>query len=166
MTPDAVKNIRCLCLDVDGILTDGRLYYNEQGEVLKVFHVHDGYALKVWHAQSYSSLIISGRNSAAMSERAAELGIDHVFQGVTDKLAKARLFCEETGTDIDTMAALGDDWPDLALMGAVGLSLSVADARPEVRQQAHYVTEAKGGTGAVAEAIYEILRLQGVHFHR
>lgn len=161
---DSAKNIHCLSLDVDGVLTDGRLYYGEQGENCKAFHVRDGQALKTWHEQGHSSLIISGRSSPIVQRRASELGIGAVFMGITDKLAQAQLFCEEAGVAMAALAHMGDDFPDLALMSAAGLGISVADGQSDVRQSADFVTEAKGGEGAVGEAIYQILRLQGVTF--
>lgn len=149
-------------MDVDGVLTDGRLYYGPQGESLKAFHARDGYALKLWHQLGFGSLIISGRESSMVQIRAQELGIRHLFVGVADKVAEMNRFCQQTKTDPKTIAHIGDDLPDLPLMLAVGLAISVADGHRSVREHAAFVTEAAGGAGAVSEAVHKILVAQNL----
>lgn len=159
--PDNAHLIKWLSLDVDGVLTDGRLYYDATGEALKAFHVRDGQALKLWHQQGMQSLVISGRESAIARLRAQELGIKHLFFGVDNKAAKIRAFCQQTDTAPETIAHIGDDLPDLSLMAIVGLGIGVADSHEDVRARADFVTNAKGGTGAIAEVVRTILDVQG-----
>ena len=155
------KKISYLSLDVDGVMTDGRLYYSATGEALKAFHARDGHALKLWHQLGYHSLIISGRDTAIVKLRAQELGIEHVFLGIGDKLEQMHSFCKQTSTALEAIAHMGDDLPDLPIMQAVGLSISVADGHASVRERAHLVTYNKGGNGAVSEAVTAILAAKG-----
>ena len=148
-----------LCLDVDGILTDGRLYYSAAGEeAYKAFHVRDGHAIKSWRDHGFEVLVISGRAAPQVSPRMQELGVTDVFLGVEDKLACARRYCQQHDLSLSAMAYMGDDYPDLALLQAAGLGLSVADAAEAVRAQADWVSRTKGGRGAVAEAIAALLQ--------
>lgn len=152
--------IKWLSLDVDGVLTDGRLYYGTEGEALKVFHARDGSAIKRWHQLGFHSLIISGRTSEMVRVRSQELGIQHVFLDVADKEDQLHSFCRENKVDPITVAHIGDDLPDLSLMLTVGIGISVNDGHPDIRAQADFITDAKGGMGAVSEAIASILQLQ------
>jgi len=138
-------------LDVDGVLTDGRLWYGADGEALKVFHVRDGAGIKALQAAGVTVAIISGRESPAVARRAAELGIRHVRQGALDKAAALHEVLGATGVAASVTACIGDDTPDLPLMALVELPIAVADAHPAVLAVADHVTRARGGKGAVRE---------------
>jgi 3-deoxy-D-manno-octulosonate 8-phosphate phosphatase (KDO 8-P phosphatase) len=155
------ERIKLLLMDCDGVLTDGRIWILENGEDQKAFHTRDGLGIDLLHRAGLKSGIISGRTSSALERRAQSLGVSYLWQGRDDKrqafadtLAQAQVTKEE-------IAFIGDDLTDLPLMGQSGLAIAVADAAAEVRERAHYVTEAKGGHGAVREAIELILKAQG-----
>ena len=143
--------IRLLVLDVDGVLTDGRLYFGPKGEALKVFHVRDGAGLKQLAAAGITVAVISGRRSNMTSRRCRELGVRHVMQGVQDKLAAFRRLCARLDLTAAACACIGDDTPDVPLMREAGLAFAVADAHPQARSAAHVVTTLPGGRGAVRE---------------
>jgi 3-deoxy-D-manno-octulosonate 8-phosphate phosphatase (KDO 8-P phosphatase) len=153
----ALGEVRLLALDVDGVLTDGRLWFGPRGETLKVFHVRDGHGIREIIAAGIEVVVISGRRSAAVVRRCRELGIRRVFQGVDDKGA----VLERVRRDLDIPAAacacVGDDAPDVPLMRAVGVAFAVADAHASARAAAHRVTRAAGGFGAVREVCDELL---------
>jgi 3-deoxy-D-manno-octulosonate 8-phosphate phosphatase (KDO 8-P phosphatase) len=153
--------IELLVLDVDGVLTDGAIVYTDNGVEVKSFHVRDGSALKLWQREGKRAAVISGRTSRAVEVRAAELGIAPVIQGMADKLAAYRDLLAGAGLRPEQVCFVGDDLPDLPLLRHCGLAVAVADACPEVRADAHYVTRAPGGRGAVREVIELILRCQG-----
>jgi 3-deoxy-D-manno-octulosonate 8-phosphate phosphatase (KDO 8-P phosphatase) len=153
--------VRLLVLDVDGVLTDGRITYTADGVEVKSFHVRDGSALAFWQRPGGLVAIISGRSSRAVDVRAAELGIGLVVQGAGDKLAALRGVLDATGVRSDEACAVGDDLPDLPVLRACGLAVAVADACPEVRAAADHVTHAPGGRGAVREVVELLLRAQG-----
>lgn len=143
--------IRLLVLDVDGVLTDGRLYFGPRGEALKVFDVRDGYGLTALQRAGVIVAVISGRRSAAVRARCRELRVRHVHQGVHDKLAVFERLRARLGIARGACACVGDDLPDVPLMRAVGVSFAVADAHPQVRRVAARVTRQRGGRGAVRE---------------
>ena len=151
------RKISLLLLDVDGVLTDGRLYLGPAGEELKVFHVRDGYGIKLWHDAGFRSGIISGRNSDLVSRRASKLGMHFVYQGNDDKLAALAEILAESHVSTDEVAFVGDDSLDVPLFEKVGLAVAVADAHKSATQAAHYVTKIKGGRGAVREVIDMLL---------
>jgi 3-deoxy-D-manno-octulosonate 8-phosphate phosphatase (KDO 8-P phosphatase) len=153
--------VEMLVLDVDGVLTDGCIIYGGADVEVKAFHVRDGVGLKLWRDAGKRAAIVSGRTSAAVARRAAELGIDQVAQNAADKRAALAALLAATGLRPQQVAAVGDDLPDLPLLREVGLALTVADACPEVRQFAHYVTRVPGGRGAVREVVELVLRCQG-----
>ena len=159
--PARVAAVELLLLDVDGVLTDGSVIYADDGSELKRFHVRDGSGLKLWHAAGKRSAIVSGRKSVAVERRASELGIRLVLQGRDDKLAAFAEALAATGLRPEQVCAVGDDLPDVPLLRTCGLAVAVADACPEVRAAAHYVTAAPGGRGAVREAIEWLLTAQG-----
>ena len=144
-------SVRLLILDVDGVLTDGRLIYGANGEELKGFHVRDGHGIKAVLSAGIEVAIISGRKSAAVRHRCAELGIRHVVEGSTDKGAALASLCDALGVPPAATACVGDDTPDLPMFALAGLAIAVADAHPLVRAAATRVTTLKGGTGAVRE---------------
>lgn len=145
------RTVRLLVLDVDGVLTDGRLYYGARGETLKVFHVLDGHGLREVQRAGIAVAVISGRDSPAVGRRCRDLGIRHVFQGVADKLAVLGRLCARLGIALHECAAVGDDTPDVPVLRAVGLAFAVPGAHATARRAAHRVTRARGGHGAVRE---------------
>jgi 3-deoxy-D-manno-octulosonate 8-phosphate phosphatase (KDO 8-P phosphatase) len=156
-----MSQIRCLCLDVDGVLTDGRLYVDEQGRAARAFHVHDGFAIR-WFAQLGGvAAIISGKDSPAVAARAAELGIEHVIQGSTDKLGDLKDLLARLGLTLAEVAMVGDDLPDVPVLRACGFPVAVANAVDEVKALARLVTQRPGGQGAVREAVEVLLRATG-----
>ena len=154
------KKIKLLLLDVDGVLTDGRLYFGPSGEEMKVLHVRDGYGLKLWHDAGFRSGIISRRNSDIVSRRASQLGMHFVYQGNDDKPSALAEIATEAHVSRDEIAFVGDDLLDVPVLEQVGLAVAVADAVEAVKQAAHYVTKVEGGRGAVREVIDMLLALK------
>ena len=144
-------SIRLLVLDVDGVMTDGRLWFGEHGEAFKTFNVRDGYGIKALLAAGVAVAVISGRDSPAVQRRCEELGIGHVLQGVTDKGAAFARLSAELDLPARQCACVGDDEPDVPLLRQVGLAVAVADAHPLALAAAHRRTRAAGGQGAVRE---------------
>lgn len=155
------QRIELLLSDVDGVLTDGRVVFDNQGIETKLFHIRDGLGIKLWQRAGYKMGLLSGRSSHIVKVRAAELGIDLVRQGFEDKLPVFQQVLEAGGWQPDQVAYIGDDLPDLPVMHRSGLAIAVADAAPEVRTAAHWVTKLPGGAGAVREAIETILKAKG-----
>lgn len=153
--------IEMLVLDVDGVLTDGRIVYTDAGAELKAFHVRDGSGLKLWTTQGKKAGIITGRRSTIVERRAKELGVTAVIQGADDKKAALAQMLKSLGVTAETTCAIGDDIVDLPMLRAAGLAVAVADACPEAKEDADYVTQARGGRGAVREVVELILRAQG-----
>jgi 3-deoxy-D-manno-octulosonate 8-phosphate phosphatase (KDO 8-P phosphatase) len=158
---DRFARIELLLLDVDGVLTDGRVVYTDSGHELKAFHVRDGSALKYWRQSGRRAAILSGRSSPAVTRRATELGIQLVVQGVDEKLLALRRILTETGLWADQVCAVGDDLPDLPVLTHCGLGVAVADAVPELKAAADFVTRLPGGHGAVRETVEWLMRGQG-----
>ncbi len=152
------RAIGALVLDVDGVLTDGRLYYGPDGEEWKVFHVQDGLALQGAQLAGLQVVVLSGRTSRAVSRRMADLGIREVHQGVENKMAIFGALVARLGLTPGEVAYMGDDLPDLPLLASVGLALAPANAAAQVKGVAHRVTRRPGGSGAVREAVEAILR--------
>ena len=164
MTPNdlnKLKSIRLLILDVDGVLTDGRIVYNDKGEETKAFNVKDGLGIRMLLSNDIQVTIITGRRSMALRHRLKELGISSIFEGISDKAAALNSLIEQTGLSPFQIAAMGDDLPDLAMMKTIGCAIAVADAHETVRRHADMVTRAKGGKGAVREISEAILKAQG-----
>ena len=155
------QKIEMLVMDVDGVLTDGSIVYTDQGAESKAFHVRDGSGLKMWMVQGKKAALLTGRESPVVARRAAELGLTSVVQGAKDKLAAFTRLLAELNLRADQAAYMGDDLPDLAVLRCCGLAVAVADACPEARGQAQYVTGLPGGRGAVRETIELVLRAQG-----
>jgi 3-deoxy-D-manno-octulosonate 8-phosphate phosphatase (KDO 8-P phosphatase) len=156
-----MKPIRLLVLDVDGVLTDGRLYYGPRGEALKCFHVRDGVGLKALRAAGIDIAVISGRRSAAVARRCRELGVAHLVQGARDKWSAFSRLIARLGLAPTECACVGDDLPDVPLLRAAGLSYAVADAHPAARAAARHATRAKGGRGAVREVCDRLMERAG-----
>ncbi len=153
--------IELLVLDVDGVLTEGGIIYADDGKEIKNFHVRDGSGLAIWKHVGKKSAIITGRKSKIVEVRAAELDINPVFQGTTQKLEPFRQILIATGLTAEQACFIGDDFPDLPVMRSCGLAVAVADACPDVLTEAHYVTCSPGGRGAIRETIELILHCQG-----
>ncbi len=146
-----LRRVRLLVLDVDGVLTDGRLLYGPRGELLKAFHVRDGHGIKQVARVGIAVAIISGRKSAAVTRRAKDLGIRHVLQGVDDKLSALRKLVKARRIPLEECACIGDDTPDAPILAAAGLGIAVADAHADALTAADLVTTRPGGHGAVRE---------------
>jgi 3-deoxy-D-manno-octulosonate 8-phosphate phosphatase (KDO 8-P phosphatase) len=148
--------------DVDGVLTDGGLYYDRRGHAMLRFDVRDGQGLKLAQQGGLKVGILSGRSPAALEHRADELGLDALLTGIHDKGVAFEAFLGRQGTAPRRVAFIGDDLPDLVVLGRCGLAFAPADAAPEVRTIVHQVTAASGGRGAVREMVETILRARGV----
>jgi 3-deoxy-D-manno-octulosonate 8-phosphate phosphatase (KDO 8-P phosphatase) len=155
------RRVSLLFLDVDGVMTDGGIYYSARGVALKRFFAQDGYGIVRAREAGLDLAIISGRSSAVVTARAKDLRMTTVLQGADDKLQAGGALLRRQGLTFDQAAFIGDDLFDLPLLEAVGLSAAPADARPEVRRRVDYVTAAGGGQGAVRELIDLILRHRG-----
>jgi 3-deoxy-D-manno-octulosonate 8-phosphate phosphatase (KDO 8-P phosphatase) len=156
-----LEAVDLLVLDVDGVLTDGRLWFGPSGEALKAFHVRDGHGIKQLHAAGIEVAVISGRTSAAVDARMRELGVRRVIQGAGDKQAALDTLLESLDVPAKRTACLVDDLPDLPMMRAVGLPAAVADAHPQVLAAARHVTRLPGGHGAVREFCESLLLARG-----
>lgn len=159
--PDRCRRIELLVIDVDGVLTDGRITYSDRGEEIKAFHVRDGSGIKLWLKQGKRAALLTGRTSPMVARRGAELGVTALIQGADAKLPAFEALLQDQGVTAAQTACIGDDLPDLPLLARAGLAATVADACPEARAAAHYVTQAAGGRGAVREVIELMLRHQG-----
>ena len=155
------KAVRLAIFDVDGVLTDGRLYFLADGSEFKTFNTLDGHGIKMLIASGVQTAIISGRSSPVVERRAANLGIQHLIQGREDKLVVLEQLLGELGLGYQEVAYLGDDLPDLPVIRRVGLGMAVASADAFVRQHAHGITSAAGGAGAAREFCELIMRAQG-----
>ncbi len=153
--------IRLIILDVDGVLTDGRVYLDARGAEIKAFHVRDGQGIRLWLDAGHEIGIITGRKSEALAYRAKELGIGHVYQGSRDKLEDYRHLLRKVNLTGDEVAMVGDDLPDLPIMRHVGFPVAVGDAVSEVKEEAKYITDKPGGCGAVREVIELVMRERG-----
>ena len=158
---ELAARIRLLALDVDGVLTDGRLYFDSQGNELKAFNSRDGLGLKALQKFGIQLAIITGRKSPMVAVRATQLNIEHVYQGSNDKLGAYMDLLGKTGLAAEQVCYAGDDWIDLPVLRRVGLSVTVPDADEEVKKRVHWVTSRAGGHGAVREICDLILSAQG-----
>ena len=158
---ERASTIKLAIFDVDGVLTDGRLYFMPDGTEFKSFNTLDGHGIKLLIASGVEVAIISGRNSPLVEKRAANLGIKHLIQGREDKLTALDELRESVPVKMEEIAFLGDDLPDLPVMRRVGLGMAVATADPFVREHAHGVTLTAGGMGAAREFCELIMRAQG-----
>ncbi len=157
--------IRLLLMDVDGVLTDGHIYLQSLPDgttaEMKVFHSQDGAGLKLAGLAGLRTGLITGRDSAAVTRRAQEAGMDFVYQGQAEKLSAYDEILRRAGLKDEEVAYVGDDLPDLPVLARVGLGVAVVNAVPEVKNAAHYITTRAGGSGAVREVIELVLRAQG-----
>jgi 3-deoxy-D-manno-octulosonate 8-phosphate phosphatase (KDO 8-P phosphatase) len=159
---ERARRIRLLVLDVDGVLTDGRLYFDNQGNETKAFYTRDGLGMKALQAQGITLALITGRTSNIVAHRASGLGIEHVYQGREDKLGAFLELLEATGLEPAQVCFAGDDWIDIPLLERVGLAVTVPDADAVVKGHAHWVTSRPGGLGAVREICDLVLAAQGL----
>jgi len=159
------KKIRVLIMDVDGVLTDGHVWLLSRRDgtasEIKGFSAYDGAGLKLARAAGLRTGLITGRNSTAVSQRARECEIEFVYQGRATKTGAYEEILQATGASEQEVAYVGDDLPDLPLLKRVGLAVAVANAAPEVKRAAHYITTRAGGDGAVREVIELIVKAQG-----
>jgi len=155
------SRVRLLILDVDGVLTDGSLYFGPKEELFKVFHVHDGHGIKMAQRAGLEVVFLSGRHSDAAFVRAKELGVTRYYEGSRDKVVVMEELCRTLRLTPEEVAAVGDELVDLPLFHRVGLAVAVADAVPEVKDAAHWVTANPGGKGAVREVTDLILKANG-----
>ena len=158
---ERASKVRLLALDVDGTLTDGRLWFGAEGEQYKAFHVQDGLGMKLVGAAGIEVVWITARSSSIVERRAADLGIERVIQGCRDKLASLQALCGELGMPTQQVAYMGDDLPDRAALRVAGLAVVPANAHPWVAAVAHWRTAARGGEGAVRELCDLLLVAQG-----
>ncbi|MBW1722494.1 MAG: HAD-IIIA family hydrolase [Deltaproteobacteria bacterium] len=161
MWETAASAVRLLVLDVDGVLTDGRIVLDDRGVETKYFHVRDGQGLKLLQDSGIQVVLITGRRSEVVGHRARELGIDEVHQGVGDKVALLLQIIRRKGIEKEEVCVVGDDLPDLPMFQVAGMSVAVSDAAPELREHATMVTKNRGGRGAVREVCELILKAQG-----
>lgn len=157
----AVKGVQLLVLDVDGVLTDGKIVYTDAGHEIKSFHVRDGSALKFWQESGKQVAIISGRSSPVIERRARELGIGVVVQGARNKIPALRDVLRQFQLEPKQACALGDDLADYPVLRTCGVGIAVADACDDLKTVATHVTKTPGGCGAVREAIEWLMRQQG-----
>ena len=155
------RGVRLVFFDVDGVLTDGGLLFTEEGETIKRFNALDGYGLKLLQSAGITPAVISGRDSKALRQRLQTLGISHLALGLENKRPAAENMLQTLGLSWEQAAAMGDDWPDLALMSRAAFACAPANAHPEVRSMAHHVTQAAGGAGAVRELCDLMLQAAG-----
>ena len=153
--------IRLAIFDVDGVLTDGTVYLTERGEEMKAFNILDGLGLKMLSDSGIATAFLSGRKSPMVALRAREIGIAHVMQGISDKLGAYHRLLRKLGLAEEETFFMGDDLPDLPVLRRCGLAFSVPNAPEDVRGHAHYVTNARGGQGAVREACEFLMRARG-----
>ncbi|MBW2604723.1 MAG: HAD-IIIA family hydrolase [Deltaproteobacteria bacterium] len=162
MVLNKLKRIKLLLLDVDGVLTDGGIIYNDNGAETKVFNVKDGLGMRLLMGAGIHLGIITGRRSNALYSRCKDLGINLIYDGVGNKTDVLDALLDQTGVSAKEVAFIGDDLPDLALMKIIGLSIAVGDAHKTILDHADMVTSAKGGHGAVREACETILKAKGL----
>ena len=158
---EKAKRIKLLILDVDGVLTDGRLFFDNNGHEYKCFHARDGHGMKLLRQTGIQIAIISGRKSNSVALRMQSLGVDHVYQGYENKIIALDEIVAKTGILLEQMAHVGDDLLDLPIMRRVGLAVAVCDAVDTVKQHADCCTTLPGGQGAVREVCDAIMQAQG-----
>jgi 3-deoxy-D-manno-octulosonate 8-phosphate phosphatase (KDO 8-P phosphatase) len=158
----SLEHVALLVLDVDGVLTDGKITYTDSGEQIKSFLSRDGLGLRLLMDAGIQVGIITGRTSGALAHRCRNLGIDLVFDGIRDKADAMAQMAVHTGIDLSAMAFVGDDLIDLPAMNRAGVAVAVADATDEVKARADIITRAKGGQGAVREICEAILKAKGL----
>jgi len=155
---ETAEPITCILCDVDGVLTDGRIIYDDRGRETKQFHVKDGLAIKAWMRSGFHFAILTARKSDVVQRRADELGIQHVVQGYEQKLPAAQRLVSKMKCDFEQVCYIGDDLPDLPVMRNAALAVTPADGAQDVRNTAHWILQNEGGKAAVREMIERLLR--------
>jgi 3-deoxy-D-manno-octulosonate 8-phosphate phosphatase (KDO 8-P phosphatase) len=155
------RRVRLLVLDVDGVLTDGRMTLSERGDELKSFHTHDGMGINLARRAGLKVALVTGEKTTIAQVRGAKLGVEDVVLGARRKGETLRELCAKFDLPLDAVAFMGDDLLDMPALALAGLAVAPADAVPEVRALAHVITRARGGAGAVRECVELILRAQG-----
>jgi len=156
----ALKSIKCVVLDVDGVLTNGDILVNEVGDQLRTFNVKDGYAIQYAIKQNILVLIITGAKSSGVQKRFENLGVQEVHLGVSDKLTLLTALLEKYNVDFKDTLFIGDDMPDYLCMQHVGIAIAPADGIDDIKRISHYVSTKKGGEGVVREILEKMLKLQ------
>ena len=155
------QKIKLFVFDMDGVLTDGSLYVFADGEQVRKMNIKDGFALQLAVKKGYGLLVISGAYSEAVSKRLEKLGISDVLMKVGDKRETLTNYCKEKKISLEEVLFMGDDIPDYSVMKIVGLACAPADAMPEIKSLAHFISTRKGGEGCVREVIEKVLKLNG-----
>ena len=158
---DRARNIKFIMLDVDGVLTDGRIIFSSKGEELKCFNAQDGCAMVLAQKAGIKIVFVTGRTSKIVKRRAKEHNVTEVFQGVINKIEVMNKLMKKYKVTPEEIAFLGDDLVDIAIMKKCGFAVAVADAVPEVKEIAHYLTQRGGGKGAIREILDLIIKAQG-----
>jgi 3-deoxy-D-manno-octulosonate 8-phosphate phosphatase (KDO 8-P phosphatase) len=164
LSPDNLeraRRVRMMIFDVDGVLTDGTLWYGEHGDALKAFHAFDGHGMKMLSACGVACALLSGRQSAAVSARASELGIEHVLQGIDDKRAAFEALLAQVRLAPEAAGYMGDELVDLPVLLRCGFACAPSEAPQAVRTRVHYIADAPAGRGAVREVCEVLLQAQG-----
>jgi len=162
LSPHEYAALHLLILDVDGVMTDGSIMLDDHGVETKRYHVRDGFAIKLWQRLGLEVAIITGRSGKSIEHRANELGITYIVQGSKDKGSELESLLTRLQRRPDETAYLGDDWPDLPALARVKYPMAVADAHPDVRAKARYITTQPGGHGAVRDAVEHLLAHKGL----
>lgn len=161
LTVDKARNVRLMAFDIDGVMTDGHLYFSPAGDEMKAFFSRDGLGLKMLARSGVKLAIITGRDSPIVTKRAENIGITLVMQGIEDKRAAMAKLLEQEGIDFAHAGYMGDDVVDLAVMVACGFSATVPDCHPLIRERADYIAAAPAGAGAVREVCELVMKAQG-----
>lgn len=156
------QNIKLMAFDVDGVMSDGKVIYTDDGAEIKAFNAQDGLGLVVARAAGVKIAVITGRKSPVVERRFTELKVSHLVMGCLDKTSALKEICEKENITLDEVAYVGDDLNDLGCMSIVGFPMTVANGRPENKERAAYITEAHGGNGAVREAVEYILKAKNL----
>lgn len=154
------RKIKLVIFDVDGVMTDGCLHFDADGNLAKIFHVHDGLGIKLLQRTGVKVAVISGCSSKAIQTRMSRLKVDHVFLNAEDKLPILTQLLQELSITLEQTLVVGDDWPDVPMMKRAGVSVTVPNARPEVLKMADITTQSQGGMGAVREVCEMIMECQ------
>ncbi len=164
MAEDEIKKElpKLVITDIDGVWTDGGMYYTADGDVMKKFSVRDGWGVAMLRHHGIDTVIMTGENTEIVTQRARKLRVEHCYIGVQNKLKLAQRLCEERHISLQDMAFIGDDVNDLSLLRAVGFSATPADAPDYIQQEVHYVTKKQGGQGAFRELVEKILSDSGL----
>jgi 3-deoxy-D-manno-octulosonate 8-phosphate phosphatase (KDO 8-P phosphatase) len=160
---ERAKKIKALVCDVDGVLTDRKLYIPETDDMIRAFDVQDGYGMRMWIRLGKEGVVLSGGRSSVIKKRAQMLGINHIYMANENKIVGYEDFLSKSGFPETEVAFIADDLFDLQVFERVGLAIAVGDAHPILKRKAHWVTQAKGGQGAIREVVDALLYYQSIH---